>query len=156
MNNFRVVAASMDHVEELAPRLRAADRAEVYAASGVTPLAALTFSLERSDIAMAVEFDGRAEIMFGAGTINVLAGIGAPWLLGSDMIEREYRHFLRGSIWWRNRLLKRYPVLRNMVDDRNIAARRWLAWLGFRLSEPVCSGFENRPFRFFELRASDV
>ncbi len=156
MRRFQIVPATLDHAADVAERMRDADRAEVYAASGVTPLRSLEYSVGRSEVSYAVEFDGRAEIMFGVGAINILAGIGAPWLLGTDMVEREFRQFLRGSLWWRGQMLKRYPILRNMVDDRNTVSKRWLRWLGFRLTDPVRMGFENRPFRLFELRATDV
>lgn len=153
---FRVVHAEPRHITEVAARMRVADRDEVFAARGVTPAEALSFSLQRSTEAYAVEFDGRAEIMFGVGPISLLAGVGAPWLLGSDVIDREFRHFLRASKWWRDRMLAKYPTLRNVVDDRNDVSKRWLLWLGFVLSEPFPLGAGRTPFRMFEMRAADV
>ena len=152
--NIEIVPARAAHVRSIARRMRQADRDEVAAASGKTPGEALMFSLRKSSLAWTAIVDGRPEVMFGVGDLNILAGIGAPWLLGTDAVERHYRQFLRRSVGWRGQLLARYPVLRNFVDDRNTVSKRWLEWLGFKLSDPVIFG--GHTFRSFELRSSDV
>jgi len=153
---FRIIPATEAHAEEIAPRMRVADAEEVFAASGRGRLSALRYSIARSDFAYTVEFDGRPETMFGCGTANITANVGAPWLLGSDALETHYRHFLRGSRFWIGKMLTEYSTLRNMVDDRNHVSKRWLEWLGFTLSEPVPMGYEKRPFRIFEMKANHV
>lgn len=149
----RIVSAKPEHIDIIAPRMREADRLEIQAASGKTPREALEFSIGRSDIAHTVLFGDEPAAMFGVGYVNIINGIGAPWLLGTDAVERNYRHFLRGSRWWRDRMLERYAVLTNLVDDRNTVSKRWLSWLGFSLSDPIIFGVEERPFRKFELRS---
>ncbi|MHB0785575.1 phage protein Gp13 family protein [Bradyrhizobium sp. 5.13L] len=134
--------------------MRKADRDEIAAASGKSPAEALAFSLRKSSQAWTAIIDGRPEVMFGVADLNILAGVGAPWLLGTDAIDRHFRQFLRRSVSWRDQLLRRYPVLRNFVDDRNVVSIRWLRWLGFRFTDPVT--FRGYAFRAFELRASDV
>lgn len=153
---FRIIPATEAHAEAIAPRMRVADAEEVFAATGRGRLSALRFSLARSDFAYTIEFDGQPETMFGCGTSNIAANIGAPWLLGSDALEKHYRHFLRGSRFWIEQMTSQYSVLRNIVDDRNEVSKRWLEWLGFTLSEPVPIGYEQRPFRVFEMRANNV
>lgn len=134
--------------------MRQADRDEIAAASGKTPAQALAFSLRKSSIARTALVDGVPEVMFGVGDINILAGVGAPWLLGTDAVERHYVAFLRGSVDWRDQLLARYPTLKNFVDARNRASVRWLRWLGFTLSEPI--SVRGHEFHLFELRSPDV
>jgi len=134
--------------------MRQADRDEVMASSGSSPREALEFSLAKSSEAYTVMIGGRPEVMFGVGDLNILAGVGAPWLLGTDAVEDHAREFLRGSIEWRNQLLSRYPTLRNFVDARNTASVRWLRWLGFKLFDPVEMG--GHEFHLFELRSADV
>ena len=90
--------------------------------------------------------------MFGAGDLNILTLTAAPWLLGTDAIETNYRMFLRRSLDWRDQLLGRYAVLRNVVDDRNEISKRWLRWMGFELSSPAALGVNGEMFRLFELR----
>lgn len=132
--------------------MRQADRDEVFAASGRSPADALIFSLRKSSHAWTAMIDGVPEVMFGVGDLNVLAGVGAPWLLGTDAVERHYVAFLRCSVGFRDQLLQRYSTLRNFVDVRNRASIRWLRWLGFTLSDPVA--LRGHEFRLFELRSA--
>lgn len=134
--------------------MRQADKEEVFAGSGRSPVAALVFSLRKSSNAWTAIVNGRPEVMFGVGDINVLAGVGGPWLLGTDAVERHYVPFLRASVSFRDQLLRRYPVMRNFVDDRNRASIRWLRWLGASFSDPVM--FNGHSFRMFELRSGNV
>ncbi|WP_112953551.1 hypothetical protein [uncultured Agrobacterium sp.] len=149
----RVIEANRDHVDVIAPRMREADREEVFAAVGRGPASALLHSLERSDFAHTVLFDDVPELMFGCGTTNILTRTGAPWLLGTDALERHARDFLRGSLHWVAEMRQRYTLLQNVVDDRNVVSKRWLQWLGFTLSDPQPFGYEQRPFRIFEMKA---
>jgi len=153
---FRIIPSTEEHALIIAPRMRGADVEEVRAASGRTPVGALLYSLDRSDFAYTVEFDGVPETMFGCGTIDLINRVGAPWLLGTDALERHYRHFLRGSRYWSAEMAARYSMLRNIVDDRNAVSKRWLEWMGFKLSEPRPMGYEKRPFRIFEMKVLDV
>ncbi|WP_421930037.1 hypothetical protein [Nitratireductor rhodophyticola] len=152
--DIRVVPASAEHIGTIAKRMRRQDRDEVMAASGKMPREALEFSLLKSTIAYTGTVDGRPEVMFGAGDINILNGIAAPWLLGTKAVERHHVAFLRHSVEWRDQLLRRYSILRNFVDDRNHVSIRWLRWLGFTLSDPVM--MNGHAFRLFELRSTDV
>jgi hypothetical protein len=144
-----ITPARPSHIRTIADRMRTADRDEVFAASGRSPLSALTFSYRHSSLAWTALFDGRPEVMWGVGDINILTGIGAPWLLGTDAVEENFRGFLRISRDWPAQLLNRYGLLRNFVDARNTVSLRWLEWLGFRLFEPV--EINGHPFRLFEM-----
>lgn len=149
-----IVPALYEHIAPIAIHMRQADRDEVAASSDKSPFEALEYSLGKSTLARTVLVDGAPAAMFGVGDINILAGVGAPWLLGTDDVEAISRDFLRGSLEWRDQLLRRYSVLRNFVDARNRVSIRWLRWLGFRLTDPVA--FRGHEFRLFELRAEDV
>lgn len=149
--SIEIVPARACHLRGIAARMRRADRDEIDAVSGRSPLSALSFSYRNSRMCWTVLIDGQPEIIFGAGDVNVLTGIGAPWLLGSDAVERISAKFLRGSVDWLGQLLARYQVLRNVVDCRNTVSIRWLRWLGFEFSPP----FDHRghDFMMFEMRA---
>lgn len=151
---IRIVPARAAHIRTIARRMRKADADEVLASSGRSPAAAMIYSLRKSSHAWTAMIDGRPEVMFGVGDLNVLAGVGAPWLLGTEAVERHYVAFLRKSVSFRDQLLRRYPVMRNLVDDRNKASKRWLAWLGAVFSDPI--EINGYPFRLFELRSADV
>jgi hypothetical protein len=146
------VPADASHIATIAERMRPADRLEVLAASRFTPAEALEKSLQKSSRAWTALVDGNPEVMFGVGDLNVLTMTGAPWLLGTDAVERHFRVFLRQSLDWREQLLQRYAVLRNVVDDRNEVSKRWLQWMGFELSSPAALGVNGEMFRLFEMR----
>lgn len=151
---IEIVPAKPSHIRTIASRMREADRDSALAGSGRSPIAALTFSYRKSACCWTAILDGRPELMWGVGEISASAGVGAPWLLGTDAVEENFRAFLRASYEWPSQLLRQYPVLRNFVDARNTVSVRWLEWLGFRLLDPV--EFRGHQFRIFEMRASDV
>lgn len=134
--------------------MRQADREEVLASGGKSPAEALIWSLRKSSAAWTALIDGRPEVMFGVGDLDILSGIGAPWLLGTDAVEKHHVAFLRLSVDFRAQLLARYSILRNFVHDKNTVSKRWLRWLGFELSEPI--RFRGHEFRKFELRSGNV
>jgi Type II secretory pathway, pullulanase PulA and related glycosidases len=148
---IEIVPARALHIRTIAKRMRQADRDEVLASSGKTPLEALRYSMRKSAFSWAVLVNGRPEVMFGVCNMSVLTDTGIPWLLGTDAIDRHYVAFLRQSAGCLAQLSARYPILRNFVDDRNVVSIRWLRWLGFTISEPV--HLNGHDFRMFELRS---
>lgn len=152
-----IIEAGPAHVDEIAARMRRADADEVMASGGYSPGEALRLSLAKSAIAKTALFDGRPEVMFGVGDINILTQTGAPWLLATDAVHDNWPGFLRSSLQWREKLIRRYQVLANIVDERNLASIRWLRWLGFSLSDPLPLGKDGALFRIFRLeRKADV
>jgi hypothetical protein len=154
MPDIKIVPALKRHVKPVAARMRQPDVDELQAASGRTPKEALLYSIDHSEHSWTALIDGKPEAIFGVGILNVIGGVGAPWLLATDEVERNRRVFVRLSISFRNELLERYPVLRNFVDVRNTASIRWLRWMGAEFSEPVL--IRDHPFRMFEMRRNDV
>lgn len=147
-----IVPAGMDHIASIAARMREADRVEVWASSRSTPHQSLMISLQNSRWAMTALVDGQPEVMWGVADLNILTGTGAPWLLGTDAVEVNYRLFLRHSLQWKEKLSEQYQVLMNFVHDENEVSKRWLKWLGFTLSEPFELGRDGELFRMFEMR----
>lgn len=144
-----------DHeIEWVAERMRQADIDEVKAASGRDPLHALRFCVANSTWCVTAKVDWEPVAIFGVATVSEIGGVGSPWMLGTDVIERHQVRALRHNLEWIDRLRSGYHVLRNAVDDRNEMSKRWLKWLGFELGEPINLGYENRPFRIFEMRGA--
>ena len=134
--------------------MRQGDVDEVRALTGRGPTAALMASYRASSCAWTWVVDGKPEGMFGVGDLNVLAGLGAPWFLGTDAVEEHGVEFLRRSVTWRDQLLGRYHVLRNLVDLRNTTSIRWLQWLGAAFTQ--VHEIRGQEFLLFEMRRSDV
>ncbi len=145
-----VVPARAAHIRSIADRMRQTDCDEVLATSNASPLGSLMQSFKSSDYVWTGLIDGNPEVMFGARYLNVLTNVGCPWLLGTDAINENSALFLRSSVWWRDQLLARYAVLRNVVDCRNAVSIRWLGWLGFEFSKPFT--FNGHDFMVFEMR----
>jgi hypothetical protein len=156
MVDIKVIPAIADHIPYLADHMRVADVSEVLAMSGRKPFDALDRSLSSSDVCFTATCDDVPMCMFGVGTVNMLSRVGVPWLLGTDDVEKHYRPFSRGSVFWRDYMTARYDLLINAVDTRNTMSMRWLKWLGFTLHEAMPMGVSKIPFHPFELRSAHV
>jgi len=120
----------------LAPRLRAADVAELQAAHGpdADPLALLRNGLAVTPGAVAAVQDGRVIALLGcAAGGTMLTPCGIPWLLGSDECGAHARLFIARGRQAVGEWLRQYGRLENYVDARHAASIRWLKRLGFTI-----------------------
>lgn len=153
MSAIDVIPATVEHARALAPHMRVADAAEVWASGRLSPLEALERSLALSPLAWTGRVDGEPACLFGAASASLLGGDGVPWLLGSDLIEQYQSAFLRRNRGYIRQMQAVFPVLRNMVDARNEVSIRWLRWLGFTIEPAVPFGPFGLPFHPFILEA---
>lgn len=151
-----VVPATWAHVDELAETMRQADVDEVWASGYLTPSVALSSALRGSLQAWTGLIDGRVACMFGVMPESLMGGSGYPWMLGSDLIERHQKLFLRRCLENVAMMAEQFGYLHNYVDDRNVKSIKWLQWLGFEIGEPVAHGVIGLPFRHFEMRVNHV
>lgn len=97
--------------------------------------------------------DSRPVCMFGVTPIDILGGVGSPWLLGTDEVKKYANTFLRLNKSYVAKMLELFPYLQNYVDTRNEISIRWLKWLGFKFGpEPIPYGIWNLPFFRFSMR----
>ena len=150
-----VVPATLDHAAYIASHMRKADLEEVAAASGRGPFAALRDSLKVASLSWTGMVNDVPACMFGVGVIDILGGIGSPWLLGTDLVERNAVAFLRRSKGCVEQMTGLFPYLYNYVDARNTLSIKWLRWLGFEMARaPVPYGIWGMPFYCFSLQAN--
>lgn len=156
MKPYDVRPATLADVQWLAPRLRGDDVREIRAASGQTPLEALTGAYHASSTCYAIEFHGELAALFGAAPTPDPT-LGSVWLLGSDAVERNAIRFLRESRQWIDRLHESYPILFNYVDARNTLHLKWLKWIGCVFLDRIDGhGHEGRPFyEFVHIRSQE-
>ena len=128
----RVVPAVASHVEELAPRLREADRREIRAAFGRPAEVILRAGFRNARRCWTVVADGCPIAMFGVGR-RPQPRVGTAWLLASDEFEGFRRQLRREGPYWVDVLMVGHDVLANFVPVENRLAVRWLTWLGFEL-----------------------
>jgi hypothetical protein len=146
--------ALLEDAAIVSERLRDADRREVRA-SGGDPLLSLQAGVSQSRPAITCLVDGTPEVIFGV--VPGGPSTGYVWLLGSDAIVRHRTHFLRLSGTWVSIFHERYPVLTNVVDERNTVHLRWLRWLGFEfIRRHPDWGPERRPFIEFKREVRHV
>jgi hypothetical protein len=156
VTEYRILEAEPGHAVTMAPDMRPADVAEVYAASGRTPEAALLASLRRSTHAWTCLVDGTPACIWGVGPLSLAGGQGCPWMLGTAQVGRHRREFLRQSRLFLRQMLETYDELENVVDARNRSSLRWLAWLGFTIAPAEPYGFLGLPFHAFRMRRRHV
>jgi hypothetical protein len=148
---YEIVKARPSHIEDLAPRLRAIDVDELWAAARLRPVKGLAESLRISRRAWTVIFDGAPQAMFGVADIRGKPSWGRPWYLGSDsVLTTRKREFLRESRIQLARIADGYCGLENHVLLGNVAAIRWLRNLGFGFDfdDPVITWNGKSMIRF--------
>ena len=150
MRRFVVGCASVADVTGLAPHLRAADVAEIRAASGLESVEGLVRSFDLSTHVWAVrDATGRPIALWGVGPLSLVEGRGCPWLLAADAFEALGPDIARLSRPLLAAMRDLYPRLENHVDARHRKAVRWLSWLGFTIEPAMPWGVEGRPFHRF-------
>lgn len=147
---------TMADAEWLAPRLRAADRAECWAAQGLAAEVTLRRSVEASSVLIAAEVDGELAALFGIAPVGVMAGHGAPWMLATPLADQHGRAWLRDAPQWLTLIGDGWSVLRNCVDARNLRSIRWLRRMGFEVGKAAPWGWAGLPFHPFEMRLGGV
>lgn len=143
-----------DDFAQLIANARIADIEEAKDGAGLTIAQSLELGMKISAKAMVFDADGVLLAAFGDAKAFEAPGVGVPWLISTNAIEQHARGFLRACRPLVQEMLQRHQVLTNFVDDRNDAAKRWLAWLGFDLSSPVPAGRLGLPFRQFTMTRS--
>lgn len=143
--------AVMDDVVLIADHVREADALEAKAQGfGIEP--GLARCLALSPKAWLFTINGEPAALMGVAPASVLSGVGVPWMIATDVVDRYPVTFLRNCRLLLPSVLGVYQHLVNFVDDRNTRSQRFLAALGFTLSKPVPFGPHGLPFRRFELR----
>lgn len=131
---YTLLPATEADARELAPLLRAADRAEVLAL-GVDPVDGLLESLRSSQEAFTARAaDGRIICMAGVCPASLTGPTGVPWLLGSDLVPVYRRAFMIETRAMIGHWLTLFPVLRNRIPADYEQTVRWARWLGFAVT----------------------
>ena len=149
MINVRRMTA--EDIEPIAREARQADRDEIEEGCGQSIASALTLGLRSSVAAHVIAWGDTPLAAFGDVSYSPGAGIGIPWLISTNAIEKHPRAFLRICQPLVAQMLERHLTLINYVDARNTAAIRWLEWLGFSMDSPAPYGVKGLLFRKFEL-----
>jgi hypothetical protein len=151
---------SEQDILDLAANLRPADCAELQAVCDLTPLAAVRESLRWSapgfvfaaHVRVTPDQERQLLGIGGAACSAADAVVGVPWLLATPLLDRYAKSLTREARAELRRMLRRWPLLSNLIDARQTAAIRWLAALGFEMREAEALK-PGLPLLRFELRA---
>lgn len=143
--------ATRDDVRYMAPRLRAADRAEVRAYTGLPPEVVLEQCLDASDQCwVGCHNDGEPAVLWGTQPVYQVPEVGWIWMVCTDLILQHKYEFLTQARAHLPLAHARYPILTNHVDARNTVHIKWLRFMGFSFLRRVERwGAESIPFYEF-------
>lgn len=121
----------------LAERMRACDRAELVASGAGDVLRVLRESVATSAECHSFFVGDELAAIVGVAHKNMLARVGVPWALGTDVMDDHPRLVLACTrlmlLRWRND----YDCLNNWVHAENTRSIRWLRWAGFVVEPAV-------------------
>ena len=146
----QIIPTVTEHIEAVLPFVRQADVDEIWALDHKTPRQALIQSLQSSTDVRTGMVDGQVICLFGVAPVSVLCGQAMPWMIGSTLLDKYARIFLKHDKYIVDGWLKTYPHLFNYVDERNTRAKIWLKRLGFTIHKAKPKGKEQLPFHYFE------
>ncbi len=152
MAKAEVLPLTLDDIDAIEPLVRQADRDEITEALGIPMREALADGIQQSLKASMIVVDGHVVAVFGDATLNLLGGLGVPWLISTEHVERFPRAFLAVCKPEVAEMLTRHADLINFVDVRNTVAIRWLRWLGFQFDDPEPYGPKGMLFQRFWMR----
>ena len=124
---------------QLAPKVRIADREEIRASNGSSPLEALVIPFTYKE--------GRSYTIIGTAKEGVIGMFGvAPtkdpeygiaWLLSSEDLFKHTKQFIKECPYWVSQMSEGYTYIYNWVDRRNWKSLKWLQFLGFEAKEEI-------------------
>lgn len=140
-----------EDIAVLVKNMREHDKQEVNAATRMGIWNAVETSVTMSTYSKTGLVNDELVCMWGVCPISLLSSSGSPWMLGTDLIEKRQRVFLRRSKPWLDDIRKDYRYLENFVDARNVLSVKWLKWLGFEMDEAEPYGIHGEPFHKFTM-----
>lgn len=135
----------------LAANLRACDREELQAVGYWDALAPIADSVRTSALCWTALADGELACIIGVAPLDERTG--APWMLGTPLLDAHARVLVRKTPEYIARMLGAFPHLLNFVHAENTTSVRWLRRLGFTLHAATPYGARGEMFHQFEMRA---
>lgn len=149
MKKGYVRPAEWDDVPRLAEDLRSADIAELKAASGLGPEAAIEHGMRAGECFVACLPDHTPAFIFGVVPL-IPKELGSVWAVATNRFKEVQRQFLRESRGATAELCSPYRLTYNYTDARNTLHHRWIKWCGFTfIKRHEEFGVERRPFLEF-------
>lgn len=147
MTDYDVSYATMEDVQFFAANMRASDRNEAIAQTGMHPSVAIGFSFGMSEYCRVGRANGVPVVLFGVARVSEEEG--SPWMVATNEIKSHAITFIKMCPDYISEMHSGFSLLKNYVDVRNKDAIRWLKAMGFTILEPVQHGTYNMMFHPF-------
>ena len=148
-DKLEILPATAKDVDYLAIHMRRSDKREIDAFSGNRARFALEAGIASGE-AYTAHYNGVPVLMFGVTSNDNIDNSGVPWMLVTNKMDIPPRIILMASKNIVANMQHMYYYLENYVDVRNVAAIKWLKWLGFEFAPAIPIGRRGELFhRFF-------
>jgi len=155
-DSVTVVKTTKAHIDAIKDRLREADVREVWDSHHICGAKALRESWQKSFLSWTGLVKGEPVFCFGVGAKSQLHLKGAPWMLGTDGVEKIKMGILRESKEYIGQMAYHFDMLENWTHATNKVSINWLKWCGFELDDPAPYGPEGAMFRRFWMKKEGV
>lgn len=149
-SNVIIRRATLADATYVATHLRNADKLELIRCGWADFETPLRQSVEMSPFAGVALKDDVPICVFGLLPDSLIGDRARVWLLGTPLISRVKKTFIKYAHRFIEEMLGRYPILYNAVDAQNEPAKRLLQALGATFYQTV--DMHGSPFLLFEIR----
>ncbi|MHB1231598.1 MAG: hypothetical protein ACYCZQ_03305 [Burkholderiales bacterium] len=139
-------------IDELSKNIRQEDEDELYALGHNSIRDAISVSVKSSSKVWADFADGKLLLIAGVAPHPELEGVGVPWMLATDLLEKHTRYFLKGCREGIRKAAAGFDLLINIIDTRNTKTIGWLKALGFEITETIPVGPYNTMCHVFSMK----
>lgn len=134
----------------LSENMRQSDIDELNAVTDQSVICSVRASVLNSheDFLWAYHVDGVLVLIYGC------TRSGSPWMLGTNELNKHIKELTIRTRVVVRKMLKRWPVLSNVIDVRQEMTIRWLELVGFTFDQEAFEIKPGFPVIRFELRAN--
>lgn len=153
MTEVRFRAPSNDLIKRIADDIEESDAQEIRSSMDTDDIEdALQLSRDTSFECYVVCSGDTALAIIGIALADPDQGsVGIPWAIMTQSVRKMGREIQRTARSFVSRWSAMFPLLTNVVDERNTRSIHWLESLGFTMGETVHSP-RGDPFILFEMR----
>lgn len=149
--SLEFIPCTIEHIDDLLPRISQADLTEIDLSVGIPPRDALIESMKTSKHSWSLmDESARCLGVFGYACPLPDPEIGVPWLIASDELRGRRVELHKLGIAWVDTMKAQCPkLLFNYVHVDNKRAIHWLKRLGFSFEDPAPFGAKQALFHCF-------
>jgi hypothetical protein len=133
---MRTEIATLQHAKLIAGMMRPNDIREIRAGWDMEPAEAMEQALMRTFYARTLFHDLQPLCMYGLAPLSMLAGYAIFFIFPTVAIDQHPIGFCKASRRAMPELFAHCHILTNLIDVSDVAAMKWMAWLGGKIVLP--------------------